>query len=93
MTYFVILQIFLNLVAEEANKKTPFPCPTTYRVAFSHYLDISTPVRSNVLKELAEYAQDAKDKEFLLKISSPTPEGKVDSEDLIFFLLCLISFG
>ena len=30
-----------------------------------------------MLRELAEYAGEEKDKEFLVQITSPTPEGKV----------------
>lgn len=64
-------------ITEEASKKHPFPCPTTYRTALSHYLDITSTPRTHILRELAEYAQDPKDKEFLLKLTSSTPEGKV----------------
>jgi len=65
------------LLAEEASKKHPFPCPTTYRTALLHYLDITSCPRTNVLKELAEYASDSGEKDFLLKLSQSTPEGKV----------------
>ncbi|XP_029637530.1 NADPH--cytochrome P450 reductase [Octopus sinensis] len=68
--------ITLTNVEAESNKKHPFPCPTTYRIALLHYVDIMNPVRTHVLKELVEYAKDPKDKEFLEKISSTTPEGK-----------------
>lgn len=67
----------MDHVSEEASKKHPFPCPTTYRTAFSHYLDITGTPRTHILRELAEYAQDQKDKDFLNKLSSSTPEGKV----------------
>ena len=63
--------------AEEASKKHPFPCPTTYHTALSHYLDITHPPRTNVIKELAEYAQDPKEKDFLLKMTAATHEAKV----------------
>ncbi|GAB1608413.1 NADPH--cytochrome P450 reductase-like [Argonauta hians] len=66
----------LTNVEAEANKKHPFPCPTSYRIALQHYIDIMNPVRTQVLKELVEYAGDVKDKEFLEKISSTTAEGK-----------------
>jgi len=55
----------------------PFPCPTTYRTALTHYLDITSTPRSNLLKELVEYASDPADKDFLKKLTAPTPEGKV----------------
>jgi len=44
---------------EDAKKRHPFPCPCTYRTAFSHYLDINNPPRSNVLRELSIHASDA----------------------------------
>ena len=63
--------------AEDASKKHPFPCPTTYRTALSHYLDITSCLRANTLKELAEYATDEAEKQQLLLMGSNTPEGKV----------------
>ena len=63
--------------SEESNKKHPFPCPTTYRTALTHYLDITHPPRTNVLYELAQYASDPKDQENMRKMASSSPEGKV----------------
>lgn len=67
---------FFRLSAD-ASKKHPFPCPTTYRIALSHYLDITHTPRTNVLKELAEYAENPEEQEFLRKMASSAPEGKV----------------
>ena len=64
-------------LSEESNKKHPFPCPTTYRTALTHYLDITHPPRTNVLYELAQYASDPKDQENMRKMASSSPEGKV----------------
>ncbi|ELU16857.1 hypothetical protein CAPTEDRAFT_153661 [Capitella teleta] len=70
-------QVFsLNNVDEDASKKHPFPCPTTYRTALLHYLDITSCPRTNVLKELSDYTEDAKDKAFLASMAQATPEGK-----------------
>nr|CAB3265046.1 NADPH--cytochrome P450 reductase [Phallusia mammillata] len=66
----------LNNVDEDSSKRHPFPCPTTFRTALTHYLDISHPLRTNILHEFAEYCSDEKDKEFLNLLSSATPEGK-----------------
>lgn len=60
----------------ESSKKHPFPCPTTYRTALTHYLEITALPRTHILRELVEYCTDEKDKEFLKLISSTTPEGK-----------------
>uniref|UniRef100_A0A8C9QZF9 NADPH--hemoprotein reductase n=1 Tax=Scleropages formosus TaxID=113540 RepID=A0A8C9QZF9_SCLFO len=68
--------ISLNNLDEESNKKHPFPCPTTYRTALTHYLDISNPPRTNVLYEIAQYATDPKDQENLRKMASSSAEGK-----------------
>lgn len=63
--------------SEASNKKHPFPCPTTYRTALTHYLDITQPPRTDVLYELAQYASDPKDQENMRKMASSSPEGKV----------------
>ncbi|XDV31783.1 hypothetical protein PO909_002740 [Leuciscus waleckii] len=68
--------ISLNNLDEESNKKHPFPCPTTYRTALTHYLDITNTPRTNVLYELAQYATDPKDQENMRKMASSSPEGK-----------------
>lgn len=69
----------VNIFSEESNKKHPFPCPTTYRTALTHYLDITHPPRTNVLYELAQYASDPKDQENMRKMASSSPEGKVST--------------
>ncbi|XP_051891119.1 NADPH--cytochrome P450 reductase-like [Pristis pectinata] len=66
----------LKNLDEESSKTHPFPCPTTYRTALSHYLDITNPPRTNVLYELAQYASDPKEQDFLRKMASSSPEGK-----------------
>lgn len=71
-------------LSEESNKKHPFPCPTTYRTALTHYLDITHPPRTNVLYELAQYTSDTKDQENLRKMASSSPEGKVCSRFIVW---------
>jgi len=66
----------LNNIDEDASKKHPFPCPCTYRTALSHYVDITNPPRTHILGELSEYTDKPEDKEFLLKMSSGSEEGK-----------------
>lgn len=61
---------------EESSKKHPFPCPTSYRTALTHYLDITMNPRTHVLKELAEYCTDPLEKDKLKLMSSTSPEGK-----------------
>jgi len=60
----------------DSSKKHPFPCPTTYRSALTHYLEITALPRTHIIKELAEYCSDESEKEFLKLISSTAPEGK-----------------
>ncbi|KAI9582058.1 NADPH--cytochrome P450 reductase isoform X1 [Glossina fuscipes] len=60
----------------DSSKKHPFPCPTTYRTALTHYLEIAAIPRTHILKELAEYCSDENDKQFLRSMASITPEGK-----------------
>lgn len=67
----------------ESSKKHPFPCPTTYRTALTHYIELTAIPRTHILKELAEYCSDEKDKEFLKLISSTSPEGKAQYQSWI----------
>jgi len=66
----------MNNLDEDSSKRHPFPCPTTFRAAFSYYLDITNPLRTNIFHELIAYCSDDKDKEFLSLLSSNTDEGK-----------------
>ncbi|XP_041948539.1 NADPH--cytochrome P450 reductase-like isoform X3 [Alosa sapidissima] len=68
--------ISLNNLDEESNKKHPFPCPCSYRTALTHYLDITSPPRTNVLYELAQYATDPQEQDMLRKMASASAEGK-----------------
>lgn len=43
---------------QESTKKNPFPCPTSYRTALSHYIEITALPRTHILRELAEYCTD-----------------------------------
>ncbi|XP_052900723.1 NADPH--cytochrome P450 reductase isoform X1 [Anopheles moucheti] len=67
----------------DSSKKHPFPCPTTYRTALTHYLEITALPRTHILKELAEYCSEEKDKEFLRFISSTAPDGKAKYQEWI----------
>lgn len=66
-----------QFLLEQAAKKHPFPCPTSYRTALSYYVDITSTPRTNVLRELADHASDPAHRDFLLEITSATEEGKV----------------
>ncbi len=61
---------------EDSTKKHPFPCPTTYRTALSHYVDITALPRTHIMKELAEYTDDPEEKRKLQLMATTTPEGK-----------------
>lgn len=79
-----LLQIDLDQVItlrntdEDSSKKHPFPCPCSYRTALRHYVDICTPPRTHVLKELSEHCSSEEDKAKLKLMSSSTPEGKAE---------------
>lgn len=73
----------LKNLDEDSSKKTPFPCPTTYRVALSFYLDITSTPRTHVLKEISDYATSEEEKAFLKKMSSSSDEGKALYSDWI----------
>ena len=60
---------------EDSSKKHPFPCPTTYRTALSHYVEITALPRTHILKELATYTSDAEEKSKLELMCGTTAEG------------------
>ncbi|XP_072943352.1 NADPH--cytochrome P450 reductase isoform X1 [Epargyreus clarus] len=61
---------------QESSKKNPFPCPTSYRTALSHYLEITALPRTHILRELVEYCTDEEDKKKLLLMATNSQEGK-----------------
>lgn len=67
----------------DSSKKHPFPCPTTYKTALTHYLEITAIPRTHILKELAEYCSEEKDKEFLRLMALTSPEGKAKYQSWI----------
>lgn len=60
----------------DSSKKNPFPCPTTYRTALSHYIEITALPRTHILRELAEYCSAEEDKNKLMLMSTNSSEGK-----------------
>ena len=77
--YILLSNILTSLpfVAEEAQKRTPFPCPCSYRTALTHYLDITGLPSVQLLKDLTQYATDDSERALLTQMSSFAPEGKV----------------
>ncbi|VDK82377.1 unnamed protein product [Litomosoides sigmodontis] len=69
------LRFSLVNLDEENLKKNPFPCPCTIRTAFTHYVDICAPVKSNVLKALAAFTNAEDEKEHLLLLSTASERG------------------
>ena len=65
--------ITLTNVDEDSSKKHPFPCPCTYRIALSHYVDITALPRTHVLKEIAEYTTDNKVWKFAHSLCNALP--------------------
>lgn len=61
---------------EDATRKNPFPCPTTYRTALSFYVDITAIPRTHVIYELSKYTSDPEERAQLEQMSQTTPEGK-----------------
>lgn len=72
------LDTVISLVAvdSDVSKKHPFPCPTTYRTALLHYLDITSPPKHFLLKELIDFTSDPEDKQQLQLISSNSEAGR-----------------
>lgn len=66
----------LTNVDEDSSKKHPFPCPCTYRTALTHYVDIRTPPRTNVVKEMADYCTDEEERNILMSMTSTKEESR-----------------
>ena len=66
----------MRALDEDATKKSPFPVPTTYGAALSHYVDITALPRTHVLKEIAEYTSDENEKAQLKLMATNTDEGR-----------------
>ncbi|KRY47244.1 NADPH--cytochrome P450 reductase [Trichinella britovi] len=58
----------LTNVDPDSSKRNPFPCPCSFRTALTYYVDISTPPKTNVVKELSQYCSDEREKNFLLSM-------------------------
>lgn len=54
---------------QESTKKYPFLCPTSYRTALTHYLEITAIPRTHILRELVEYCTDEEVNIFLFYIN------------------------
>jgi len=59
-----------------ASKKSPFPCPTTYRTALTHYVDICAPPRTHVLKEFLRHTTGEEDRARLSLMTGKGEAGK-----------------
>ncbi|CAG5100440.1 Oidioi.mRNA.OKI2018_I69.XSR.g16998.t2.cds [Oikopleura dioica] len=57
----------LENVDEDSSKKYPFPCPTTYRTALTHYVDIHGQPRANLLAELVQYTPPQSESRLMLE--------------------------
>jgi len=68
-------QVF-RMIPLDAGTRPVLPGPCSYRTAFTHYLDISGPLKQKHIKELTQYATDVKDREFLERISGKDGKGE-----------------
>lgn len=75
--------ITLKNLDEDSSKKTPFPCPCSYRTALTYYVDITHPPRTHVLKELIEYTTNEEHKALLKTMTTPSDEGKLLYSDWV----------
>ena len=68
--------ISLNNVDKYASKQHPFPCPSTYRTALMHYVDITSTVKQHVLTELIGHTKDDADLKLLKGVLENNEAGK-----------------
>jgi len=72
-----IISRLFSLFLEDAQKKNPFPCPCSYRTALTYYLDLTSLLNTQILKDIAQYATDENEKGLLTLMGSYSEEGKV----------------
>jgi len=73
----------LQNVDEDCSKKFPFPCPTTFRTALTHYVDIHAPPRVNLLSELVQYCSGAA-REQLVKLCGLGPDANIEASKTLY---------
>ena len=61
----------------------PFPCPTTFRVALAHYVDIAAPIKPHVLKAIAEFSGDEEEKSRLIRMSVTEGDGQAEYNEYV----------
>lgn len=74
-------KISLTALDEEAPKKHPFPCPTSWRVAFTNYLDITNPPRTNILQGLIPFCTNEAEQ---TRLKAFTKVGSKEYDDFVF---------
>lgn len=60
--------------------RTAFPTPCSYRTAFTHYLDITSPPRFALLRQLASTTSSETERDLLQLLASGTEEGNTKYE-------------
>ncbi|XP_062511782.1 NADPH--cytochrome P450 reductase-like [Corticium candelabrum] len=77
-----LLQFDLDQVSSVL-MKNPFPCPCSFRTALLHYVDITSPSRTHVLKEIARYASVKNEIDTLLQMGFGSEEGKSEYNEWV----------
>ncbi|KAG9508585.1 hypothetical protein GZH46_02914, partial [Fragariocoptes setiger] len=68
--------ISLTNVDPLSSRRTPFPCPCSYRTALTYYVDITGSIRMHTLRDLIPFAGNDEDRDFLNVLSTPDDIGK-----------------
>jgi len=63
--------------SSSSNKRLS-PSPTTYRSFLTNFVELTSVPAPDILARLAEHCLDEKDREFLILLSSNSPEGTVE---------------
>ncbi|KHJ42460.1 FAD binding domain protein [Trichuris suis] len=68
--------IALTSIDPDSRKRTPFPCPCSYRTALSFYVDVTSPLRMHVIKEIVQHCSDPNEKRVLQSMVTMTEESR-----------------
>jgi NADPH-ferrihemoprotein reductase len=66
----------MSAVDASSSRRSPFPCPCSFRTALTHYVDFKAPLPVNTIKFLAQHTNSPEERHNLLGKIEPTNNEK-----------------